>query len=126
MKWEWYFGDGTTALGRTFRKDFPAGGTYPVTLLVRDLRGGASSAAMSITVADLRFLTTGKTGSVFSGTLPTVIGRNYSFERSASLVLPDWTPLTTLPGNGSIRTFTDSTATDPQQFYRVKLGDPPP
>jgi len=123
-RWEWYFGDGTTALGRTFRKDFPSGGTYPVTLLVRDLRGGVSTAATSITVAELRFLTADKSGATFNGTVPTVTGRNYILERSPSLTSPDWTALSTLAGNGSIRTFTDSTATGPQQFYRVRLSDP--
>ncbi len=124
-RWEWYFGDGTTALGRTFRKDFPSGGTYPVTLLVRDLRGGVSTVASSVTVAELRFLTAEMAGASFTGTVPTVTGRNYILERSPSLAAPTWTPLTTLSGNGSILPFTDSAATGPQQFYRVRLSDPP-
>ncbi len=123
-RWEWYFGDGTTALGRTFQKDFPAGGTWPVTLLVRDLRGGASTVATSITVAELRFLTIEMNAASFSGSVPTVTGRNYTLERSASLIAPDWAPLSRLPGDGTIRTFTDPAATGPQQFYRVRLVDP--
>jgi len=124
IRWEWYFGDGTTALGRTFQKDFPAGGTWPVTLLVRDLRGGVSTLATTITVAELRFLTIEMSAASFSGTVPTVAGRNYTLERSASLTAPGWTPLGTLPGNGAIRTFTDPAATGPQQFYRVRLSVP--
>ncbi len=50
MRWEWYFGDGTTGLGRNINKSYPFGGTYDVTLLVRDDEGGVATTSQTITV----------------------------------------------------------------------------
>jgi MYXO-CTERM domain-containing protein len=50
MRWEWYFGDGTTGVGRNVTKRFDAAGTYDVMLLVRDDQGGVATASESVTV----------------------------------------------------------------------------
>ena len=50
MRWEWYFGDGSTALGRLRSHRFAFAGTYPVTLLVRDNEGGVATTSMTITL----------------------------------------------------------------------------
>ena len=120
IRWEWYFGDGTTALGRTVRKDFPAGGTYPVTLVVRDLRGGAAATTTSVTVAELSITPVSFTGGTFAFTFPTAPGRSYTIERSLSLSPASWTPLETVAGDGSVRSFSGSGAGDARQFYRVR------
>ncbi len=121
VRWEWYFGDGTTALGRTVKKDFATGGTYPITLLVRDLRGGVSTITTGVAVAELRILTMDRAGVSFTCTFPTAPGRNYRLERSVSLVAPSWTPLGTLAGDGTVRSLTDTAASGAQSFYRVRL-----
>lgn len=95
-----------------------------MTLLVRDLRGGVSTATTSVSVADLRFPTAQKSGTNFTGTVPAATSRNYTLEHRPSLTAPTWTALSTLMGDGSVRTFTDPYAAGPQQFYRVRLSDP--
>ncbi len=120
IRWEWYFGDGTTALGRTVRKDFPAGGTYPVTLVVRDLRGGAAAMTTSATVAELSILPVALTGGIFTFTFSTAPGRSYTVERSLSLTPASWTPLETMAGDGSVRSFSGSSGGGAREFYRVR------
>jgi len=50
MRWEWYFSDGTGALGRNVKKTFPYGGDWVVTLVVRDDQGGVGTATQTISV----------------------------------------------------------------------------
>jgi MYXO-CTERM domain-containing protein len=50
LRWEWYFGDGTTAVGRQVAKTFEYGGSYDVTLRVVDNQGGTATTTHSITV----------------------------------------------------------------------------
>jgi hypothetical protein len=121
MRWEWYFGDGTTALGRDVTKTFTRGGTYNVTLLVRDTHGGVSTASRSVTVADFTILNASAAGTNFSLSFPTATNRNYTVERSASLTPTNWTALTTVPDNGSVRTVINTNATNAQEFFRVRV-----
>jgi hypothetical protein len=48
--WEWYFSDGTTAVGRHVEKVFPFGGDWQVKLLVRDDQGGVGTATQTVSV----------------------------------------------------------------------------
>ena len=121
MRWEWYFGDGTTALGRNVTKTYARGGTYNVTLLVRDTHGGVSTASRSVTVADFTILNASAAGTNFSLSFPTATNRSYTVERTASLTPASWNPLTTVPGNGSVRTVINTNATNAQQFFRVRV-----
>lgn len=120
VRWEWYFGDGTTALGRTVTKTFATGGTYPVTLLVRDTQGGVSTATRTVTVTELRILNASVSGTDFTLTFPTAINRSYVVERTASLSPAAWVELTALPGDGSVGSVTHPNAGGLQQFYRVR------
>ena len=121
LRWEWYFGDGTTALGRNVTKTYTRGGTYNVTLLVRDTQGGVSTTSRSVTVADFAILNALTAGTNFSLSFPTATNRNYTVERTGSLPPTNWTPLTTVPGNGSVRTVINTNATNAQQFFRVRV-----
>lgn len=47
---EWYFGDGTTAVGRTVSHTFGSGGTFDVRLVVRDNEGGVAVQTVTIDV----------------------------------------------------------------------------
>ncbi|MFK7991116.1 MAG: FG-GAP-like repeat-containing protein [Sandaracinaceae bacterium] len=50
MRWEWYFGDGRTALGRQVQHRFEYGGTFDVRLVVRDNEGGVATTTQAITL----------------------------------------------------------------------------
>jgi PKD repeat protein len=121
MRWEWYFGDGTTALGRTATKTFTDGGSYPVTLLVRDTQGGVSTATRALSVAEFRILSANVSGGDFSLSFSTATNRTYTVERAASLPASGWTVVSSLPGNGSVRSVTHTNAANTQQFYRVRV-----
>jgi hypothetical protein len=120
IRWEWYFGDGTTALGRTVTKTFNSGAAYPVTLLVRDTQGGVSTATRMIAVSELRIQSWNRTGGDFTFAFPTATNRSYVVERANTLRPADWATLTTVPGNGSVRSVTHTNATEAQQFYRLR------
>ncbi|GEM_PF-4837511 len=51
LRWEWYFGDGTTALGRTVEHTYAAGGIHDAMLLVRDNDGGVDVVNKTIDVS---------------------------------------------------------------------------
>ena len=121
VRWEWYFGDGSTALGRTTTKTFTAGGVNSVTLLVRDTQGGVGVATRTVTVADFRILSANRGGDDFVLSFPTTLNRTYTVERAASLPTSSWTTLSTFPGNGSVRSVTHTNASATQQFYRVRV-----
>jgi hypothetical protein len=121
LRWEWYFGDGTTALGRNVTKTYTRGGTYNVTLLVRDTHGGVSTASRSVTVADFTILSASGAGTNFSLSFPTATNRNYTVEQTISLNPTGWNTLTSIPGNGLVRTVINTNATNAQQFFRVRV-----
>ncbi len=52
VAWEWYFGDGSTGLGRDIRKTYTAAGEYTVRLRVRDNQGGIDVAKRTIRVGE--------------------------------------------------------------------------
>jgi hypothetical protein len=49
-RWEWYFGDGTTGLGRDVVHAYAKPGEYQVTLRVRDDDGGVALATHTVTI----------------------------------------------------------------------------
>lgn len=121
VRWEWYFGDGATALGRTTTKTFTTGGTFPVTLLARDTQGGVSTASRVVTVEGFSVRIANVSGADFTLNFPTATNRSYVVERTASLNPAAWAELTTLPGDGALRSFTHTNAGGTQQFYRVRV-----
>ncbi|WP_160164593.1 hypothetical protein [Pedosphaera parvula] len=58
--------------------------------------------------------------NTFKLSLPTQSGKVYVLEYKASLSDTNWTSLPLVPGNGSTLFLTDPTATNAQQFYRVR------
>jgi MYXO-CTERM domain-containing protein len=68
LRWEWYFGDGTTGLGRLASHTYVAGGTYTVTLVVRDNQGGVATSTQDIDVeGEPPPCTIGETQACYSG-----------------------------------------------------------
>ncbi|PYJ05710.1 MAG: hypothetical protein DME25_07970 [Verrucomicrobia bacterium] len=120
IRWEWYFGDGSTALGRTVTKTFKSGGAYAVTLLVRDTQGGAGTARRTIAASEVKSQSWNWSGGDFTFSFPTATNRNYVVERANTLSPAGWATLTTVPGNGSVRSVTHTNATAAQQFYRLR------
>ena len=60
------------------------------------------------------------TQKVFTVSAATVRGRSYRLEFKDVLTDPNWKMLPPLPGDGTTRTLTDSTATASKRFYRVR------
>ena len=56
----------------------------------------------------------------FSLAVPTFSDRLYSLEYTPSLLNTNWQPLPLVRGLGGVQTMTDSSATSPQRFYRVR------
>ncbi len=53
LRYEWYFGDGESALGRTVRHTFNLPGAHDVVLLVRDNEGGVATQSMTVIVTGM-------------------------------------------------------------------------
>jgi PKD repeat protein len=121
VRWEWYFGDGTTALGRTARKTYARGGIYEATLLVRDTHGGASIVRQTVALKEFRLTDWKINANDFSFSFPTITDRRYVVERTTSLSPVNWIELTTLTGNGALQSVTHTNAGGVQQFYRVRV-----
>ena len=51
VRWEWYFSDASTALGRNVVKSFATAGSHDVMLLVRDNEGGVATTSSTVTIA---------------------------------------------------------------------------
>ena len=51
VRYEWYFGDGSMAIGPSVRHTYAFGSTFTALLIVRDTQGGVASATRNITVS---------------------------------------------------------------------------
>jgi Domain of unknown function (DUF5122) beta-propeller len=58
---------------------------------------------------------------VFRVSLATVNGENYFLEFKNSLTEGTWTALPAVPGNGTLMTLMDPSATGPRGFYRLRV-----
>lgn len=61
-----------------------------------------------------------KAGNSFTFSFETTPGRTYVVEYADSLLNPNWQPLPTVSGDGSVKTVTDTTATPGQRYYRLR------
>jgi hypothetical protein len=50
----------------------------------------------------------------------TLVGQTYFVETSTNLLVPNWTALQTNLGDGSLRSFTNSTVGEPQRYFRLR------
>ncbi len=63
-----------------------------------------------------------KTNSTFSASVATISGKNYTLQYKNTLSQTNWTSLTPVSGDGTLKTLTDSTATVSNRFYRVMVN----
>jgi len=59
-------------------------------------------------------------GARFSVIVQTLNRRSYTLGFKDQLGLTDWTRLSDVPGNGTLKVLTDTTASGPQRFYQMK------
>jgi PKD repeat protein len=84
VSYQWSFGDGSSASGRTISKTFTTPGTFNVTLTVTNDRGLAASTTQAVSVGT----TTAPTAAfTFSPTAPAVL-QNVNFNAAASAAAP--------------------------------------
>jgi len=60
-------------------------------------------------------------GTSFSLSVSTVTGKTYYLEYKSDLSDATWIPLSGIAGDGTMKVFTDSSATGPRKFYRVRV-----
>ena len=58
---------------------------------------------------------------VFQLSVPTLSGRLYILEFTDQLPATNWTDVQSASGNGTVRFLTDSSATNHQRYYRVRM-----
>jgi len=85
------------------------GDTRPVTLMVN------ARAPENIRITDMAVI-----GADFVVSFETVVGHDYTLEYSDSLPPSLWTPIQTLPGDGTLVTITDLNVPPSQRYYRVR------
>ena len=121
LSWEWYFEDGTSAVGPVVEKTFETGGDHTVTLLVRDTSGAVDTMTRKITVKTLTILTSELKGGSFWLSFSTLTNRIYKVERTDKLPGDRWSSLATIIGTGALHQFADTNAFENQQYYRVRV-----
>lgn len=117
LRYDWYFTDGTSAVGANVRKQFSPGGSYAAVLFARDNQGDVSTATQSLSVANLQITRWLRQDPGFQFFFPTASNRTYAIE--AASTLPNWSALGEVLGNGAERSFLDPAPGD-QRFYRLK------
>jgi len=61
------------------------------------------------------------TGTAFSVNVATTSGSTYYLEYKTDFATGTWSVATQAPGDGTVKTLTDTAATDSQRFYRVRV-----
>ena len=61
------------------------------------------------------------TGATFITSMYTDLGRTYHLETAVSPKAANWTVVQSLSGNAAVQSFTDSTATGAERFYRIRV-----
>jgi alpha-tubulin suppressor-like RCC1 family protein len=88
-----------------------AGGTHSLALVVEPV-----TEPVSLIVSNALW-----NNGVFSVSLPTAQGKTYRLEYKSFLDDGIWTALDPISGNGSLMQLQDTTATEPQRLYRVRM-----
>lgn len=120
--YEWYFEDGSTAFGRTLRKEFLGEGAKKVTFLVRDAQGGPSVANGIVEIVPLRFTAMVPSAAGLTIEFPTLPGKTLVVESANALPALQWDLVQTFVGDGARKSLSlpvDATA----RFYRIRLAD---
>ena len=61
-----------------------------------------------------------KTGNSFNLSFETTAGKTYVIEYTDSLAAPNWQPLPTVTGDGTVKTLSDPAATVAHRYYRIR------
>ena len=61
-----------------------------------------------------------KTNGAFNLSVETTAGKTYILEYTDSIAPPNWQPLPSLTGDGTVKTVTDPVASSIQRYYRVR------
>jgi hypothetical protein len=80
-----------------------------------------TSSVVNLTIAAQPAITNSLSGTTFSLTFPTEIGPQYVVEWKGALTNGAWNQLVTNTGTGSPITVPESTLTDAQRFFRVRM-----
>ena len=126
------FFDGGTRIGERTNAPYStvwsnvAPGSYLITAKATD-DGGAVTTSMPVNLtvnsaasAPVTCLSPLASGDRFSFSFPTESNKTYLIEHTTSLSPVYWQRLTSMVGDGSVMTVTDSLRTELQRFYRIK------
>lgn len=104
------------------RRNLVFSGSYKGSVIlrypVRSLIGGAPPDESGLRINRIRQSNTKATLAFMTNT-----GLTYTVEYAGTLPADNWTALTTLSGDGTERIVSDSNATGPQRFYRVRVQE---
>lgn len=84
-------------------------------------RSGVARLQNVVTVSPPQLFNPVFSNNVFQTSVATVTGKNYTLQFKNALSDSAWTSLTPVPGDGTIKTLTDPSATGPRRFYRMDL-----
>lgn len=79
-----------------------------------------SLALLGQSVPGARLMNPVLSGNAFTISVPTVRGKFYTLQYQTSLADTEWFSVAVAPGDGTVRTLTDPTASAGQRFYRVR------
>jgi PKD repeat protein len=121
----WDLGDGSSSTNANPINTYTNAGNYTVSLVAIG-PGGTNSITRTnfVTVTNLAppvIAITGNDATNFMFSFSTVTGKTYVVQFKDLLTDPDWQTLSSVPGDGTLQTVTNSLAASPQRFYRLNV-----
>jgi hypothetical protein len=81
----------------------------------------SDDAVLTVLASAPKLALVGYTPGIFTLSFPTENGCNYLLLYKNTLDEAQWKPLTTILGNGAVKTVPDATASGPTRFYQIKV-----
>jgi PKD repeat protein len=119
---QWSFGDGQTATETNPSHIYPNPGTYHVTLQATGPGGTASITNVDYIVGygPPILLSPAANADEFTFSFETISGKTYNVEFSDAADQP-WQTSQSLPGDGTVKTITNSISAVPQRLFRLRV-----
>jgi hypothetical protein len=121
--YSWAFGDGNTSGTANPMNTYTNVGAFSVTLTAIGAGGTNSFTGTNYVVVSVRpsIFAPVLSGTDFVFSFQTIAAKTYTVQYKDSLEEPNWQTLQTVPGDGTLKTITNSTASPALRFYRLSV-----
>jgi PKD repeat protein len=121
--YSWAFGDGHTSNATNPANIYANPGSFSISLTATGPGGTNVMISTNFVVVSARpaLQSLSLNGNQFIFSFNTIPGKSYVLEYKDALQQTQWQTLSTTPGDGTLKTITNSTASPAQRFYRLNI-----